>query len=52
MKCPVPKLVLPLLLVLAVALWSPAEGRSASGAAVEAAEAEGAARLSDQQWAG
>ncbi|PAA89242.1 hypothetical protein BOX15_Mlig008911g1 [Macrostomum lignano] len=51
MKCPVPKLVLPLLLVLAVALWSPAEGRSASGAAVEAAEAEGAARLSDQQWA-
>uniref|UniRef100_A0A1I8FL31 Secreted protein n=1 Tax=Macrostomum lignano TaxID=282301 RepID=A0A1I8FL31_9PLAT len=39
------------LLVLAVALWSPAEGRSASGAAVEAAEAEGAARLSDQQWA-
>uniref|UniRef100_A0A1I8JLV7 Secreted protein n=1 Tax=Macrostomum lignano TaxID=282301 RepID=A0A1I8JLV7_9PLAT len=48
MKCPVPKLVLPLLLSPCGAR---AEGRSASGAAVEAAEAEGAARLSDQQWA-
>ncbi|PAA89243.1 hypothetical protein BOX15_Mlig024750g1 [Macrostomum lignano] len=40
MKCPVLKLVLPLLLVFAVALWSPAEGRPAA-----------AAELKDWLWA-